>query len=86
MVSANQALIKLDLMTNNLSEVNLDFLKRVFCMDADFEATNLVDYSLEGNIPRLQACFDFLKQNDYPAQYIIWSFIRSLELSYLILN
>lgn len=79
MVAANQALIKLDLMTNNLSDVNLDFLKKVFSMDVDFEATNLVDYSLEGNIPRIQKCFNFLKQNDYPAQYIIWSFIRSFR-------
>ena len=48
-------------------------------MDVDFEATNLVDYSLEGNIPRIQKCFNFLKQNDYPAQYVIWSFIRSFR-------
>ena len=79
MVAANQALIKLDLMTNNMSEVNLDFLKKVFSKDVDFEATNLVDYSLEGDVSKVETCFNFLKQNDYPTQYVIWSFIRSFR-------
>ena len=79
MVAANQALIKLDLMKNNMSEVNLDFLKKVFSKDVDFEATNLVDYSLEGDVSKVETCFNFLKQNDYPTQYVIWSFIRSFR-------
>ena len=79
MVSANQALIKIDLMIGKDEEVNLDFLKKVFSKDVDFEASNLVDYSIEGNLDKIQTCINFLKQNSYPAQYIIWSFIRSFR-------
>ena len=63
MVSANQALIKIDLMIGKDEEVNLDFLKRVFSKDVDFEASNLVDYSIEGNLDKIQTCINFLKQN-----------------------
>ena len=79
MVSANQALIKIDLMIGKDEEVNLDFLKKVFTKDVDFEASNLVDYSIEGNLDKIQTCINFLKQNSYPTQYIIWSFIRSFR-------
>ena len=79
MVSANQALIKIDLMVNDGEDVNLDFLRKVFSKDVDFEASNLVDYSIEGNLDKIQTCINFLKQNSYPTQYIIWSFIRSFR-------
>ena len=46
MVSANQALTKIDLMIDADQEINLDFLKKVFSKDVDFEASNLVDYSI----------------------------------------
>ena len=79
MVSANQALIKLDLVIKNKDVINLKFLEKFFSSDVDFEANNLVDYAIEGNIERVNTCIDFLKQNDYPAQYVIWSFIRSFR-------
>ena len=50
-----------------------------FSSDVDFEANNLVDYAIEGNVERINTCIDFLQQNDYPTQYVIWSFIRSFR-------
>ena len=79
MISANQALIKLDLVIKSEDEINLKFLEKFFSSDVDFEANNLVDYAIEGNIERINTCIEFLKQNDYPTQYIIWSFIRSFR-------
>ena len=79
MVAANQALLKIDLMASDSTVIDLNFLKKVFSKDVDFEASNLVDYSIEGNIIKIQTCINFLKQNDYPAQYVIWSFIRSFR-------
>tara|TARA_B100001996_G_scaffold375163_2_gene354740 strand:- start:489 stop:1310 length:822 start_codon:yes stop_codon:yes gene_type:complete len=79
MVSANQALIKIDLMVSKDKEINLDLLKEIFSKNVDFEANNLVDYSIEGNIEKIQTCLNFLKENSYPTQYIIWSFIRSFR-------
>ena len=79
MVSANQALIKIDLMVSKDKEINLDLLKEIFSKNVDFEANNLVDYSIEGNIEKIQTCVNFLKENSYPTQYIIWSFIRSFR-------
>ncbi len=76
MVAANQALIKLDLMMTDNQQIDLMFLKKVFSKDVDFEASNLVDYAVEGNIEKVNTCINFLKENDYPTQYIIWSFIR----------
>ena len=76
MVAANQALIKLDLMMTDDQQIDLMFLKKVFSKDVDFEASNLVDYAIEGNIEKVNTCINFLKENDYPTQYIIWSFIR----------
>jgi len=79
MVAANQALTKIDLMIDADQEINLDFLKKVFSKDVDFEASNLVDYSIEGNVEKIQTCITFLRENSYPTQYIIWSFIRSFR-------
>ena len=79
MISANQALIKLDLMITDNDQINLEFLKKVFSKDVDFEASNLVDYSIEGNLLKINSCITFLKDNNYPTQYIIWSFIRSFR-------
>ena len=79
MISANQALIKLDLMIKDNEDINLEFLKKVFSKDVDFEASNLVDYAIEGNLTKINTCVNFLKENNYPTQYIIWSFIRSFR-------
>ncbi len=79
MVAANQALTKLDLMLIENQKIDLKFLERVFSKDVDFEASNLVDYAIEGNIEKVNTCINFLKDNDYPTQYIIWSFIRSFR-------
>jgi hypothetical protein len=79
MVAANQALTKIDLMIDTDQEINLDFLKKVFSKDVDFEASNLVDYSIEGNVEKIQTCITFLRENSYPTQYVIWSFIRSFR-------
>ena len=79
MVSANQALVKLDLVIQDNDKINLKFLEKFFSSDVDFEANNLVDYAIEGNIERINTCIDFLQQNDYPTQYVIWSFIRSFR-------
>ena len=85
MTSASQALIKIDLMKNENTDVNLDFLNKTLSENTDYAANNLVDYAMEGNIKKVYSCFHFLKENDYPAQYIIWSFIRYLRsiLSYI---
>lgn len=79
MVAANQALIKINLLINKDEIINLEFLKKVFSSDVDFEAINLVDYTIEGNLDKIQSCCIFLKKNNYPAQYIIWSFIRTFR-------
>ena len=72
-------------MKNENTDVNLDFLDKTLSENTDYAANNLVDYAMEGNIKKVYCCFHFLKENDYPAQYIIWSFIRYLRsiLSYI---
>ena len=79
MIAANQALIKIDLMIKDDVKIDLKFLNKVFSKDVDFEANNLVDYSIEGNISKIETCISFLKDNNYPVQYIIWSYIRSFR-------
>ena len=76
MVSASQALLKLDLLNDGRQEINLQFLQNVFSSDVDFEASNLVDYAILGDTERIKTCIGFLKDNNYPTQYVIWSFIR----------
>ena len=79
MVSASQALLKLDLLNDGHQEINLQFLQNVFSSDVDFEASNLVDYAILGDTERIKTCISFLKENNYPTQYVIWSFIRSFR-------
>ena len=54
MISASQALIKIDLMKNENTDVNLDFLDKTLSENTDYAANNLVDYAMEGNIKSLQ--------------------------------
>ena len=76
MLAANQAIVRLSLMINHNEEINLNFLSNSLSKDVYFEANSLVDYSIIENIEKIQTCINFLRENNYPVQYIIWSFIR----------
>jgi len=79
MVSASQTLIKIDLMLGDKREVDQNFLNKILSENTDYVANNLVDYAIDGNLKKVNSCYSFLKNNDYPTQYIIWSFIRTLR-------
>tara|TARA_B100000900_G_scaffold183440_1_gene155588 strand:- start:391 stop:1419 length:1029 start_codon:yes stop_codon:yes gene_type:complete len=79
MVLASQTLIKIDFLLDDKREVDQNFLNKILSENADYMANNLVDYAIDGNLEKVYSCYNFLKNNDYPAQYIIWSFIRSLR-------
>ena len=90
MVSANQALIKIDLMIGKDEEVNLDFLKRVFSKDVDFEASNLVDYSIEGNLDKIKPLDELVRNSlaelkaedaNFFKEFVLWSLVEFDKLS-----